>query len=488
MKSSFLRELTLYRFRYYIGYGLFATLLIAILTVDITTVPRGLTDAEMASAVASNQISLFSPSTDDVINLPYHLAQKASISLLGLTPLAIKLPSIILAFITGVALAFMLSHWFSRNVAVLASLLACTSVPFISMGRTGAPLVMVTVWTIILLLAATQLTTRSTGTFPWKLVALTSGILLLYTPLGIYPIVALFISGLLHPHVRHQIKRTKGWQAAVLGLLSTILLAPLVIAAATHPSVLLEMTGVDKFILSPAELQASIVSLLRTFFSFSQSHIGVSLAPFLTFTVAAFALFGFLRVLKDRHAARSYMLLIWTGIVTVVIILSPSQTFLLFTPAVLFLAIGVETLIREWYSLFPRNPYARIGALIPITIIVIGAVNIAGSRYFDGYLYTPNIHGFHAELPAVRETFGNDARSSKRLVVPAEQIAFYDLLRREYPHLTVATTTTQDTTVRQVVLPSASDQLSKPPTTILTGPLKNDGVLVRVYGPKLLRL
>lgn len=488
MKSKFLRELTLYRFRYYIGYGLFVALLVSILSVDVTSVPNGLTDAEMASAVASNQINPFSPHTTDIINLPYHLAQKVSISILGLTPLAIKLPSILLALVVGVALAFMLSHWFSRNVAVLASLLACTSVPFISMGRTGAPLIMVTLWTIILLLAATQLATQKTGTFPWKLAALASGILLLYTPLGIYPVIALAISGLLHPHVRHQIKRTKRWQAIAFGMLSVVLIAPLVVATIAHPAVLLTITGVDDFIMSWEGLRASFMSLTRTFFSFSQSHIGVTIAPYFTFTVTALAVFGFLKVLKERHAARSYMLLFWTSVVTVVIILIPGETHLVFAPAILFLAIGFETLIREWYDLFPRNPYARIGALVPLVIIVVGTVNVSTSRYFDGYLFTPIGHGLHAELPAVREAFGDDARSVKRLVVPAEQHSFYDLLRREYPRLSVETTTTADVNIRQVVLADAPVQISKPPTSILTGPLQDDGVLVRVYGPKLLRL
>lgn len=488
MKSSFLRELTLYRFRYYIGYGLFAALLVLLLTVDVTTIPRGLSDAEMASAVASNRISFFSPQTADIINLPYHLAQKASIGLFGVTTLAIKLPSIILAFFAGAALAFMLSHWFSRNVAVVSSLLACASVPFITMGRTGAPLIMVTVWTIILLLAATQLTTRATGTFPWKLIALASGILLLYTPFGIYPVIALAISGLLHPHVRHQIKRTKSWQAGILGVSGLLLLAPLAVAAIAHPTVLLAMTGIDSFVTSFAALQTSVVSLFKTFFSFSQSHVGVTIAPYFSFTATALAILGFLRVLKDRHAARSYMLLIWTSVVAIIIILSPSQLHLIFTPAVLFLAIGVETLVREWYGLFPRNPYARIGALIPLTIIVISAVSVGASRYFGGYLYTPDVKGFHAELPAVRETFDNDAHSSKRLVVSVEQSSFYDLLRREYPRLVVATSTTADPSVRQAVLATSAEQLSIPPTSILTGPLQDDGVLVRVYGPKPLRL
>jgi len=488
MKSSYLRELTLYRYRYIIGYGLFAALLIMILSVDLTSIPRGLTDAEMASAVASNRISLFSPQTADIINLPYHLAQKASISLLGLTPFAIKLPSVVLAFVVGITLAFMLSRWFSRNVAVLASLLACTSIPFMMMGRTGSPTIMVTVWTVILLLAATQLTTQSTRTFPWKLAALVSGILLLYTPLGIYPVVALTISGLLHPHVRHQIKRTKRWQMAVFVVLSFILLAPLVAAVAVHPSVLLTITGLDSFNFGLGALAASVVSLLKTFFSFSQSHIGVSVAPYFTFTVSMLVIFGFLRVLKDHYAARSYMLLIWTALVATIVVLDPGQTHLVFTPAILFLAIGVETLIREWYRLFPRNPYARIGALVPLAIIVLGTFSVASSRYFEGYLYTPNIQGFHAELPAVREAFGNDTHSTKRLVVPEAQANFYDMLRREYPRLTVATTTSQDTSVRQVVLPDASEQLTKQPTTILSGPLQDDGVLVRVYGPKPLRL
>lgn len=488
MKFSFLRQITLYQYRYYIGYGLFILLLLSVLIVDIGTVPRGLSENEMASAVASNQINIFSPHTSDIVNLPYHLAQKASIGLLGLTPFAIKLPSVLLAFIVGVSLLFMLSHWFSQNVAVLSSLLASTSVPFITMGRTGAPLIMVTVWTIILLLAATQLTTRTSGVFPWKAVALVSGILLLYTPLGIYPVIALVISGLLHPHVRHQIKRTKPWQIAIFVLLSLALLAPLAIATVVNPSILLVITGLDGFHVEPATLQASLASLGKTFFSFSQTHIGTTIAPFMAFPATALAIFGFLRVIKDRHTARSYMLLFWTSIVTVVVILDPRQALLIFTPVILFLAIGVETLVREWYRLFPRNPYARIGALVPLSIIVLGALGVSTSRYFDGYLYAPDIKGFHAELPAVREALGGDARSTKRLVVSTGQIGFYDMLRREYPRLTVSSSTVPDPLVRQVVLGDSPQQLTKVPTTILTSPLHDDGVLLRVYGPKTLSL
>lgn len=488
MKFRLIRELTLYRFRYYIGYGLFALLLVTILGLGVTTVPHGLTDAEMASAVASNQINLTNPRATDVVNLPYHLLQKASISLLGLTPFSIKLPSLLLAFSVGIGLAYMLRHWFGRNVAVLSTLLAGTSVPFMIMGRTGAPIIMVTVWTTLLLIAATQLTTKTKGTFPWKMVALVSAILPLYAPLGIYPVIALLVSGLLHPHVRHQLKRTSKLQVASMVLAALVLLSPLVIAAVAEPSVLLATTGIENFSIVPAALLSSLGSLATTFFSFAQTHIGVSIAPFLSFPVAALAILGIIRVVMDHHAARSYMLLFWTSIVGVVIVLDPSQTLLLFVPITLFLAIGVETLVREWYSLFPRNPYARIGALVPLAIIVVGTMSVETSRYFDGYRHATGITGFHAELDSVREALGNDNNSTKRIVVPADQVGFYDILRREYSKLSIETTVVTDASVRQIVTADSGQRPAAIPTMMFTGPLQEDGILVRVYGPRVVSL
>ena len=92
MKPSLFRELTLYRYRYAVGYGLFIVFLLGMLLTDIGSVPSGISDSEMRSAVASNALNPFIPHASDVISLPYHLLQKLSISLLGLSPFSIRLP------------------------------------------------------------------------------------------------------------------------------------------------------------------------------------------------------------------------------------------------------------------------------------------------------------------------------------------------------------------------------------------------------------
>ena len=39
---------------------------------------------------------------------------------------------------------------------------------------------------------------------------------------------------------------------------------------------------------------------------------------------------------------------------------NPDKLLICLVPAYLYMAIGIETLIGEWYRLFPRNPYARL--------------------------------------------------------------------------------------------------------------------------------
>ncbi len=137
MKPSLLQELLLYRYRYIIGYGLFVIMLFGILLTDVGSIPSGISTNEMVSSVQSNSLNPLKPQASDVINLPYHLLQKASIGLFGLSPLSIRIPSLLLAFLASIVLAFTLHQWFRKGIAILALLLGTISTPFITMGQTG---------------------------------------------------------------------------------------------------------------------------------------------------------------------------------------------------------------------------------------------------------------------------------------------------------------------------------------------------------------
>lgn len=482
MKSTLLRELTLYRYRYIISYGLFVIFLLALLLTDIGNIPNGISESEMRSSVSSNSLNPLAPRAADVINLPYHLMQKASIGLFGLSPLSIRLPSLVLAFVASIVLAFTLHQWFRRGIAILALLLATASEPFIAMARTGTASVFYMLLLLVILLGAVKLTTKGPRTFIWKLVVTVAGLLLFYMPLGIYAVIALLIAGIIHPHVRYQLKRTRWWQYVILAVISGILLGPLVFAGVTDGKTLEVLFGIDALSekLTIMSLGASLMLIFKTLFFFSRPETGEILTPFLNLTSMLLVAFGLVRTIFDRHAARSYLLLIWLAISIPLLILNPGQFALMFVPSVILMAVGLDTFLREWYQLFPRNPYARLGAFLPLSLIVIGLISIASTRYFYGYFYTDTSQSYHPELAAVKQVL--KPHVSTQLVVPHEHVAFYDILRSKYPMLHVSSPSdVTNGSSELIVLDQADDVIQKTPHSIVTSHLAKDGVLLRVY-------
>lgn len=485
MNASLFRELVLYRYRYIIGYGVFAVLLVTLMLIDIANVPYGIGETEMRSAVASNSLNPYRPQLADIINLPYHLMQKASIGIFGLSQLSISLPSIILALASGILMAFMLHLWFRRNIAVIALLICTVSVPFISMGRTATPTIMYVFLLLVILYGAIRLTTRATQTFVWKLIVFVASMLLLYIPFGVYTLLALGIAAVFHPHIRYQIRRTKPWQAALLAVVGILLITPHVIAAfsAGGVPVLRQLIGLAtiKESFAPDHIRESAVSLIKTLFFFNKPNVSETITPFFNMTFMFFIAFGLAKTVINRSMARSYLILIWLLFCIPMLLIDSSQLPLLFVPSILLVAIGVETLVHEWYRLFPRNPYARIGAMIPLGLVVTGLLAIAVTRYFYAYTYTDTRAIFHPELSAIRPLLDD---KPTQLVVPAAHVSFYDILRDKHPKLLVAgPDTPAQPTMRRIVLASVEPAASKTPAAIITTHLQKDGVLLRVYDP-----
>lgn len=483
MKPALFREITLYRYRYVITYGLVALLAGLVLFTDISSVPGGIKDTEAASVVASNSLNPLNPKAIDVVNLPYRMLQKISIGLFGLSPLTIRLPSVILGFAACGLLAVALNLWFRRNIATIALALAITSVPFIAMARAGTADILYMVLLLLVLLGAAKLTMQKQSRFAWKLLVAIAGLLLLYMPLGVYAVVTLFVAGIFHPHVRYQLKRTKWWQYLVLALLACVLLAPVVIASIQDLTTVKHLFGATQLRakLNPDTLLASSVMVIETLFAFHKPHITNLFIPFLSLPLTLLVLFGLVRTIADHHAARSYMLHMWLFVSIVLLFLNPTSFPLLFIPCVFLIAIGLETFMREWYQVFPKNPYARLSALVPLMLIVIGIIAASTTRYFYGFYYSDTRSAYKPELASVREVLKPHVKT--HLVVPANEHAFYDILRSKYPQLTVTgpSSVVEASTNELIILASADQSTEQIPDKIVTSGHKEDGVLLRVY-------
>ncbi|HMH69808.1 MAG TPA: glycosyltransferase family 39 protein [Candidatus Saccharimonadales bacterium] len=165
-------EYLLYRWRYLLGYGVIAISLIGLLIVAGVFIPGALTQAEMNSVVMSKAISFSLDSFDvnSIINLPYHLLQRASLDLFGVSLLSIKLPSLLLGFLSALGMLMLLRMWFKQNVAVLTAILVITTGQFLFIAQSGSPSIMYVFCSIWLLVSAMMISRRAKFSGLWKIV------------------------------------------------------------------------------------------------------------------------------------------------------------------------------------------------------------------------------------------------------------------------------------------------------------------------------
>ncbi len=192
----------LYRWRYVLGYTIGGLLIAAILVFNLLYVPGGLRATEQASAVASGAVAFahFDPST--VINLPYHVLQRASFAFFGVTELTVKLPSLIMGFLAIIGCYLLIASWFRRNVAIITTVVGATMPAMLYIAQDGTPTIYTVALSFWLLYAATCVSRASKPQVFWIIIFALLMALNLYTPLGIWLNVAILSTIPFHPHIR----------------------------------------------------------------------------------------------------------------------------------------------------------------------------------------------------------------------------------------------------------------------------------------------
>lgn len=436
MERSMPRHITeyvLYRWRYHIGYVLVGLLVGFLLMAAALYVPGGISSDEMASVVSS-QISPLSLSPDDVIDLPYKLLQLASFAILGVTTFSIKLPSVILGMVSLVGIILLLRHWFHTNVAVISALIVITTSQFIFSSQDGTPTIMyifMPTWLLLLAMKVSRQFDQRKRTF-WELLLVGAVALSLYTPLSIYVIVALISATLLHPHLRYIIRRLSKKKLLIAGVTGLILLAPLLMALIKEPEIGLTLLGVPD---AWPNMFASSFELVKT-------HIGFILPgedqsqPVYTLPSLLLMVIGVVHLFKRRHTARSYIIVSWLVLLFPIILINPTKTAITFVPVMLLIAAGVDELLHRWYSMFPRNPYARVAGLLPITLLVAGMALTGIERYFYMYRYSPDIvENFSDDLRLLNAELDNGVPTS--LLATTSELPFYQAVAKYNTTLTL---------------------------------------------------
>lgn len=422
---------TLYRWRYVIGYGLIGLILAGLLLFAGLYLPGALSEAEVKASIVSSSLSFQNPETLAVANLPYYLLQSGIFSLFGMSIFTIKLPSLILGLLTAVGFILLLRRWFKPNIAVLASLIAISTGQFLFIAQSGTPSILYLFWPIALLWLGTQVTREKKFRFLWKVLFAIIAALSLYTPLGIYPLIAIALAIALHPHLRAVLRRLPRPRLILVGVLFAVLIAPLVYFIIKSPGLGVSLLGIPS---AWPDFGANAITLLKQYFLFWQPSNTAVMTPVFGLGTAMLIALGSYRLIRTADTTRSYLIIIWIICLIPVLLVNPGFTSVTYVPSVLMIAAGLMSLISYWYRLFPRNPYARVSGLVPI-IVLVGVLILSGlARYVYGYHYSPTI------APLFTKDLALLPKDTKELIVSNDERPFYESVAKYRPELTIVET------------------------------------------------
>lgn len=409
-----------------IAVALFSAILLFIAALEI---PGGLANVELTSATQSGNLSskaLVGEQPDNTLFLPYHILQFISMHTLGMTPLAIKLPSIIMAASSLIALFCLFLLWFRKNVAIIGTALTASLTIFLVLAQQGTPMISYFFWAVVLLYSVSMLTHAQKFRPLWLIVAACVTALSLYSPYNIYVVLALFITALIHPHARFAVFRQPIW-ALILGvILFCFTITPLALALLRHPGLWLDLIGVPH-----AVSWASILANLGMYANFHHPASELYPKPVYSLGIIILILVGLYRVFTTKYTTKSYTVTTMLVFSIFVLLFSSFSAGFLVFPVALLMAFGVDYLIRKWYGLFPHNPYARLAGILILTVVTIG-LGIAGiQRYELGYHYDPRASAaYTTDLTLLNATVAREKKPAITLLVPREQKGFYDIYAR----------------------------------------------------------
>jgi hypothetical protein len=148
------------------------------------------------------------------------------------------------------------------------------------------------------------------------------------------------------------------------------------------------------------------------------------------------------------------------------------------------MAMGISTLITNWYTLFPRNPYARLAGLVPLAVLIGGMVLSGIDRYVYGYLYSPQTaSNFSNDLRLVNDQLNDKTRGETTLVVGKQETAFYSVVAHYRNQVSVVEVAQAQPTTSTVIISRAARATNKvdAPSEIITSPTSHNADRFYIY-------
>ncbi len=472
MKKIVISKLFLYRYRFIIGYVVLGLAFISLLFGLPMIAQTGLSNAEIESATGSYYLGKNGILNGDLVDLPYRVLQKFSILFFGLSPYAVKLPSIVIGLFLGLFLILLLNRWFKNNVSLLASCLIILSTPFLFLAGSGTPLIMLVFWPTLLLWLGSKIQGEKRPKPLYSFIFAIAMLLSIFTPYMIYFAIFCVIFVLVQPHLRFILKHLPKIPLILVILLILGGFTALGISIYNHPDTIMKLLFAADFQIG--DFFSNILTGLSMLFSWHGNLEETFLSPLISLPILALTLIGLCSTTKGFFASRNSIASILLVFCLVITGFNSNAVIFCILPFAILVAHGTKYLLEKWYGLFPENPYARVSALIPLTILFGLIIVPALSQYEYSYRYNPSVAGeYNYNINVIRENLTNE-----KLLV-SENYDFYKILENSMG-ITVVDEFEDGEKIAFLGLPSevpANYRLSR----IITSPMRDNSDIIYLY-------
>ena len=351
---------------------------LGIYVYKLATLVHGASRQEVANvAKAQNYVFILK----HPINLPY-FGTLFVVRFLGAHSVFwLRLVNVSIAFLICLGLYLLLRHWVSGLSAVLGSFLFAISAWGLHTGRLSTETIVSGLIVLGIWLAVWFQHTKLR-----KLVFLFGSLtvsVLLFIP-GINIIVLL---GLIWQRktILGELKHIPIAYIIFCIIVSISIVVPLILATTNDPSYLLRLAGVPAPLPTLSGFAHSCLQTLGNLFYKSQlpADMWLGTLPILNLPAIVLLAAGIYGCIINWALDRSKFLLV--ALPVLILLTSFSGILVLYSLVIvcyLLCAVGIEVLIGQWRSVFPKNPFAnKLGSTL-ISLVVIGSCLFALTQYF----------------------------------------------------------------------------------------------------------
>lgn len=388
-KDFFWRRQTIYAF--------ILLIILGGLIIQLSTIPSKFS---MVESNYTTEVQSFSNIGSNPLSLPHKLAS-FSVTQFSDSIRSVRAISIVFYGICIVAMYRILKRWHSEKIALFASVLFATNAYALAVGRVATPLVLLFGWAIVISLLLWLQHGKSRKVAPFSLLVVSAG--LFYIPGAPYFFILLLL--IFGKKLFATIKTLKRSTLLLAIFCSILVITPLILSFISDIQLLKEWLLLPSVI----DLKTIPVNILRVPSAFIYRSpvdpvLNVARLPILDVASGAFFLIGLYAYQKHIKLERTKIMILTAifgiiigalGEVTIAIVL-----LLPFVYSVI--GAGISYVLDEWYSVFPKNPFARSFGLLLITLVILMSVYYQLTRFFVVWPQTPAVRAVYNQSSLIQ--------------------------------------------------------------------------------------